>query len=165
VSRRHRRHISTRFGVRRKYHLYFVEAAAVNAMKIGITGDLDQRLAGIQQALPINIELAATVRGTTRQEHALHLRFAHIRMRGDWFQITDELRSFVNALKQMDEKSAAKTLSRLRTPPRATPRPIRKDGIRIGTNYPKKAAALRRNQRERAARLWSAVERMFAEVA
>lgn len=159
------RHINTRIGVRKKYHLYFIEAPAVNAMKIGITSDLDQRIASIQHALPIEIAVAATVMGTARQEHALHLRFARIRMRGDWFVITDELRAFVGALKQMDERSVSRVLSRMRTPAKAkrvhksTARVRREDDDSIRT------AASRGQQRTRAVRLWSAVERMFMEAA
>ena len=47
-------------------------------------------------ALPM--KLIGTVRGDRRLEKALHKRFDHLRVRGEWFWATPELLAFIDGL-------------------------------------------------------------------
>jgi len=45
-----------------------------------------------------DLRVCRTFRGTKRDEKALHEKFAHLRMRGEWFRPEPELCDFINAI-------------------------------------------------------------------
>lgn len=54
-----------------------------------------------------DLVIARVIRGTIREERALHERFAHLRIRREWFKADPELCNFVNALPDpLDERVA-----------------------------------------------------------
>jgi len=62
-------------------------------VKIGITLNVDERIAGLQT--PVPVKLYALLDGWRREELALHQRFAKLRLRGEWFQLKDELANWI----------------------------------------------------------------------
>jgi hypothetical protein len=69
-------------------HVYFIRFS--DRIKIGFTADLRTRLA----ALPWD-EVLRTVPGTMADEKRCHAAFAHLRVVGEWFTDTPELREFI----------------------------------------------------------------------
>lgn len=63
-------------------------------VKIGYTGNLAQRL----RALPHD-ELLGTIPGDESTEWDLHERFAHLRIKGEWFRAEPELLEFIASAK------------------------------------------------------------------
>lgn len=73
--------------------VYFIRFG--DRVKIGTTTNRRQRLA----SLPYDEVLAVTP-GDVSHERALHARFRHLRVTGEWFQDDPEIRQFVALLKR-----------------------------------------------------------------
>jgi len=75
--------------------VYFLQAAEEGLIKIGFTtGRPSWRMTHIQTKERQKLTLLASMRGTREDEEALHARFANSRVRGEWFEPTDELVAF-----------------------------------------------------------------------
>lgn len=74
--------------------IYFIRAD--NAIKIGFTfGSAESRLSTLQVANPSLLHLAGWTTGTEADERALHRRFEHLRIRGEWFRLDAELEHYI----------------------------------------------------------------------
>lgn len=84
----------------REQFVYFVTVEYPNfPVKIGISQSSKMRLSALQTALPYAVKLLAMVRAPDhRFEHRLHRKFAHIKLRGEWFERTDELMNYIDCL-------------------------------------------------------------------
>lgn len=85
--------------------IYFVACPPANAVKIGHTrklhyGTIDSnaysRMASMQSACPFALEMLAVCEGDLAREQELHRRFRHLRLRGEWFLLTEEVREFIS---------------------------------------------------------------------
>ena len=65
-------------------------------VKIGFSDKLLQRIAAIQDTLPLRIKVHSIIDGRTRKgEKALHRRFAEYRTRGEWFRFEGSLAAWI----------------------------------------------------------------------
>lgn len=64
-------------------------------IKIGTTTDMPNRMLGLQCGNPIALSIVATWPGDVRNEADAHRRFAHLRVRGEWFSLTADLLAFI----------------------------------------------------------------------
>jgi Meiotically Up-regulated Gene 113 (MUG113) protein len=80
--------------------VYFIQCGDVaGPVKIGISGDVQQRLDGIQSHNPHVCRLLGTMAGGRLMEEALHRRFSHSRIRGEWFYPNPFVLKFVRDLR------------------------------------------------------------------
>lgn len=103
--------------------VYVYILTAGEHVKIGIAVDVSARVANLQLASPVRIEVAHQRQFKSREsarlaERALHLRFAYARKWGEWFALP--LAEAVEALKSAAE---AELPVKLPTGPRAWPQP------------------------------------------
>lgn len=76
--------------------IYFVSCAFPDfPIKIGIAANVDQRLCGLQNALPYRVVLLATMPGTHLDERQLHTRFDAYRLHGEWFKPEADLMEYI----------------------------------------------------------------------
>jgi len=77
------------------------------AIKIGYTADLNvqSRLNGLQSANADQLILLGYEDGTKMDEGNLHTKFAHLRIRGEWFAIKNGLLDYVLSLPTVDRES------------------------------------------------------------
>ena len=75
---------------RSQQSVYFIRAES-GPIKIGIALDPAERLAGLQISHFEKLSLLTTAPGGIRLETKLHHRFAHLRIRGEWFRPAPEL--------------------------------------------------------------------------
>lgn len=76
--------------------IYFIACPVANAVKIGVTHNPPyHRLMSMQAGCPFELQLIGVTEGCYQDEAALHKRFAALRVRGEWFLLTDELRSHI----------------------------------------------------------------------
>ncbi|MBY9008027.1 MAG: GIY-YIG nuclease family protein [Candidatus Lokiarchaeota archaeon] len=75
--------------------IYFAEAVGLNLIKIVFSEDPENRINYLNFSSPVRIDLIKTIKGSLFEEHYIHKRFKDIRIRGEWFQLTEELRSFI----------------------------------------------------------------------
>ncbi len=98
-SRRRSREGQQKFCMDGTPKVYFVQATLTGPIKIGFTTKrMAGRLRELQGANHEELEILAVVPGTKENELALHRRFAHLRIRGEWFHPAKELLEFVWAL-------------------------------------------------------------------
>lgn len=77
--------------------VYFVRAMQGGPVKIGVTGNLAQRLNRLEYGEGRPVRALATVPGGVVLERFLHVRYAELRRRGEWFELDDDLRSLIAA--------------------------------------------------------------------
>jgi T5orf172 domain len=63
-------------------------------VKIGVTINIDIRIAALQTPEPVR--LFALIEGWTKEERALHARFAEYRLQGEWFLRKGELAEWID---------------------------------------------------------------------
>lgn len=79
--------------------VYFVQCEdEFGPVKIGISDDVQRRLADLQSCNPYPLRLLTVISGGLLMEQALHKRFGKWRRNGEWFSYSAELRTFVEAL-------------------------------------------------------------------
>jgi hypothetical protein len=74
--------------------VYLIRQGESGPIKIGTSTDVESRLASLQTANPEPLHLLRTFDGDERIERAIHGRFAHLRLRGEWFKPAAELLAF-----------------------------------------------------------------------
>lgn len=76
--------------------VYFARAG--DAVKIGVSRNVRRRVQMLSTCSPFPIQLLAVMPGGIQDERALHRRFAHLRMNGEWFRPDSELLDFIATL-------------------------------------------------------------------
>lgn len=79
--------------------VYFIEAANVAMVKIGIAKNVEKRLVDLQTASPVKLRIIATLPGGMKLEKELHRQFGHLRSHGEWFHLTDEILTYIDRSK------------------------------------------------------------------
>jgi hypothetical protein len=85
--------------------VYFIECG--NFIKIGITTNLQDRIASFETATPYDIRVLAVIPSATRQtELELHRRFADAHHKGEWFRKTPGLLKFIKEQSWLSRSTA-----------------------------------------------------------
>lgn len=71
--------------------VYFVQAGDGGNIKIGVSGNPETRVAGLQTGSDEPLRILATIPGGRAVEKELHRRFAALRVKGEWFRPEQEL--------------------------------------------------------------------------
>lgn len=81
--------------------IYFISAKKEGfPIKIGITNSADVRFKAMQTSLPYDIEILALARVEYASlERVIHGKFSATRLRGEWFERTPSLMSFIEEIK------------------------------------------------------------------
>jgi hypothetical protein len=75
--------------------IYFIGRPGL--VKIGRSVDPWARLGKLQTGAAEPLRMLLTMPGGAAQENALHRRFAHLRVHGEWFRLTADLADFIEA--------------------------------------------------------------------
>lgn len=78
--------------------VYFIRCTASGLIKIGLSENPWKRLSKMQSDSPGQLEMLGVVGGDIVTEAELHDRFSASRLRGEWFNPTDDLVAFVQDL-------------------------------------------------------------------
>lgn len=81
--------------LRGDYYVYFILAESVGRVKIGFSGNPLWRCADLSQNSPVYCRLIGCLKGEPRVEKEWHKRFDHLRIRGEWFEYTGELKAAI----------------------------------------------------------------------
>lgn len=76
--------------------IYFIMCG--DLVKIGTASDVRARLSSMQTGNPAQMSLLGEILGGRDVESDLHRRFGALRVRGEWFQYSGELRAFVDGV-------------------------------------------------------------------
>ncbi len=81
-----------------KHHVIYFVGAANGLVKIGTTGNLNERMKMLRFQSPVAVELLATTSGQRTQEFEYHRRFAAHRQHGEWFTRCPEIEAEIARL-------------------------------------------------------------------
>lgn len=84
-------------------HVYLLQKGRRAVVKIGFSGDHEERRQSLQTATPDRLRLIATLPGNRSVEAALHKRFREYKVTGEWYRLEGELAEYVAGLKDNDE--------------------------------------------------------------
>jgi len=77
--------------------IYFIQAGKNGPIKIGQTeNDVENRIKQLQTGCPYKLKVVWLYYGDRWTEAALHERFASDRIRGEWFNSTEKLFTFID---------------------------------------------------------------------
>jgi hypothetical protein len=76
-------------------YVYFMEAEGEPVIRIGTTCDLAGRLAHHQSSHYRELRYMRVVPGGRDKEQRWHRDWAHLRIRGEWFELTDDLKAAI----------------------------------------------------------------------
>jgi hypothetical protein len=82
--------------------VYFIQGKCTGRIKIGISKSPRRRISMHQVGSPEELVLLAVTTGGREMEKALHQRFSGSRVHGEWFECTEELKSFISSCASMD---------------------------------------------------------------
>lgn len=71
--------------------VYFIRAGMSGPVKIGVADDVSERVAALQTAHYERLTIIRTVAGGPETERAFHDRYSRQRIRGEWFQYSDDM--------------------------------------------------------------------------
>jgi hypothetical protein len=75
--------------------VYFIECPANGLIKIGVSRNVESRLATLSTASPVELRLLGVIDGCRADEDKLHQRFAADRHHGEWFSPSPELSRYI----------------------------------------------------------------------
>lgn len=78
-----------------KSHVYFIQQGESGSVKIGYSKNPAQRLATLQTGHSEPLHMRAMAPGSMAQERALHDRFSHLRVSGEWFRPGEDLIAYM----------------------------------------------------------------------
>ena len=76
--------------------VYFVQAKQLKLIKIGVTKNLKSRLSALNTGCPDDLKVLKIIQGDVSLEKLLHEKFAHLRVKGEWFTPSAELLKYID---------------------------------------------------------------------
>lgn len=110
--------------------VYFIAAPEAEAIKVGITRQLDRRFSTLQMACPFSLVLLGVVPGNGVHERRIQLLFRREHMRGEWFRDGGQLRSFIDAVLKLPEAKRTEYVEREPSIPHDIARPEEEEEAR-----------------------------------
>lgn len=100
-------------------YVYFITSKMRKgtAVKIGKAKDITERLNTLQTGSPEKLTLYGYVECRSEQEayeleKQLHEQFANARLTGEWFRLSGNIRTFINAVMDGDRRKAARAMDK-----------------------------------------------------
>jgi len=73
-------------------HIYFIQSGLDGPIKIGISNNPKKRMRELQHSCPFELRMVGIIKnGGKEWEDKLHRKFAHSRMKGEWYKPTQTL--------------------------------------------------------------------------
>ncbi len=79
--------------------VYFLLDSVQKVVKVGYTANLDARFNNLQGGNVNSLKILVSVPGGKKLEREFHQRLAHLRLRGEWFKDSLELRELIREIK------------------------------------------------------------------
>src|SRR3972149_780868 len=84
--------------------IYFISCDALSLIKIGRSADVNKRLSHLQVSVGADLRIIKAVPADPWGEIAVHNKFRHLRVRGEWFKADKELLDFIATLRPQRER-------------------------------------------------------------
>lgn len=76
--------------------IYFIKSGDNGPVKIGYAVNITDRMEQLQTANPEKLEVILSLPGTFHKEKEIHEQFKHNRLRGEWFEYSDDLKRYID---------------------------------------------------------------------
>jgi hypothetical protein len=86
--------------------VYLLRSPATKLLKIGTTGNIEQRVTDLSNAQGVAIEVVSVIPGGYKLESALHKMFSVYRAKGEWFIPCHKIISTFKELVETNEKTS-----------------------------------------------------------
>lgn len=86
-------------------YIYLIQLGEHGPVKIGYSSDPKKRLDALQIGAAEPVYLRALVAGAHHEEQALHRKYDEFRLRGEWFNPSDDMLDELMGMPQVDPKS------------------------------------------------------------
>jgi hypothetical protein len=86
-------------------YVYFIEAEGDPVIKIGTTCDPAARLAKLQAGNARKLRFRQIILGGWDDEQRWHQEWSHLCVRGEWFELTDDLKTAIDTTSSWDATS------------------------------------------------------------
>jgi hypothetical protein len=83
--------------------VYFIQDVQADAIKIGFSKNVSNRVAALQTSTTSPLKLLVCVPGGRKTEKELHEKFVQFHIRGEWFRSAPELLQYVETLRTLPE--------------------------------------------------------------
>jgi hypothetical protein len=93
--------------------IYLIINKAENFCKIGYSSNPDARLKQLQTGNPYSLDLITSIQGDISLERELHKKFNHLKLQGEWFEYTDEIRDYFKVTSTENYITSLKTIEKL----------------------------------------------------
>lgn len=93
-----------RLFIKRKGYIYLIENRANHKLKIGYSVHPYKRLKALQTGSSERLDIAAIIRGTFRDEAALHRKFRYLHYSAEWFYDNGTIRNYFQPHKSWSSK-------------------------------------------------------------
>lgn len=88
--------------------VYFIRNTETGSIKIGHSNDPSRRLSALQTGVEHDLEVVFVVEEWGQpEEYKLHQQFAHLRLRGEWFDPKQDLLDYIDELNGAAERRRA----------------------------------------------------------
>jgi hypothetical protein len=87
--------------------VYFLQAGEDGPIKIGVTGNLPQRLRSLEAGCPLPLRVLLVVRAGRVTEQAMHQRFHADRLHHEWFRPSSDLLAYIAGFAERDQEREA----------------------------------------------------------
>src|SRR5574341_1136092 len=84
--------------------IYFIQQGEFGPIKIGYSADPVGRLRNLATSTHVELRMLATVDGDADDERALHEKFAHHRIRREWFKPAAEILAYIGLTESIPGK-------------------------------------------------------------
>lgn len=78
-------------------YVYFIRSQKTGLIKIGTSGDVNERITNIAFVNKTRIDFLAAIEGSYTLERKLHRRFDKSRVEGEWFNPSNELMEYIES--------------------------------------------------------------------
>jgi len=76
--------------------IYFIQQGNGGSIKIGISSNIEKRLASLQTGSPYKLKVLLTIKGSEKLEKEIHSKFAEYRLSGEWFKPVKQITDYIN---------------------------------------------------------------------
>ena len=92
--------------------IYLIYCSKTKTCKIGYSYNPDNRLKELQTGNPYHLELITTVPGDISIEKDIHSKFNHLKLKGEWFNYTQEIKDYFKVEIELDYTQFYHSLSK-----------------------------------------------------
>ncbi len=95
----------------KKRRIYFIQSGD-GPIKIGFSTNIELRLSAIRNWHPYKLTILKLLDGDYEDEHAIHKKFKHVKLTGEWYNPSEDLLKFIQ---EVNDKNLSDQIDRFKS--------------------------------------------------